>query len=412
MNLDLRMMADTRHYLPEGGSAATHYLQGVGALQDGDAEGAMEAFGATTTDAPDFGMGWCGLGQAQWLAYSRTGEDSLHVQAMENLGRAVTVADGGWRPLFELGEIQRKSGNAHEALASLFPADQLSPNNPRVVGILARVLRKDGRQVEAEEILKSAIAIHPDYFENQRSLATFYYWTDEEEASFLQYDRTLTLAPDDAFSLNTQGAIFANRGDYSRARELFERAYSQLPNCLTCSNLGLMLFHEGKFKESASFYELSLEWCGEDDYLTWANWAKALYWAEGGRPDSVSKFEKAIAIVREEWRQSPEDPILIGHLIEFNAMTGDKETTMNLIEAADSMAGIDGKLYYRIGDAYELFGDRVSALRYLAEAVRHGFPVEEILTTGELQDLVADPRFVRMIAAAAGQEEAQADSLQ
>jgi len=226
MDLDGRMVADIRQYLPEGGSAATHYLRGVGALQSGDAEEAMEAFGATTTDAPDFGMGWCGLGRAQWLAYTRTGEDSLHVQAMGNLDRAVAVADGGWRPLFELGEFQRKSGNAQEALASLFPADQLSPNNPRIVGILARVLRKEGRQVEAEEILKSTIAIHPDYFESHRSLATFYYWIDEEEASFLQYDRTLTLAPDDAFSLNTQGAIFANRGDYRQARELFERAYS------------------------------------------------------------------------------------------------------------------------------------------------------------------------------------------
>jgi len=157
---------------------------------------------------------------------------------------------------------------------------------------------------------------------------------------------------------------------------------------------------------------LALEWCGEDDYLTWANWAKALYWSEGGRHDSISKFERAIAIVREEWRQSPGDPVLVGHLIEFHAMIGDKETTLNLIAMADSMAVRNGKLFFKIGDAYELMGNRGAALRYLAEAVRHGFPVKEILNTPELQDLVADLRFVRMIAAATGQEEAQADSMQ
>jgi tetratricopeptide (TPR) repeat protein len=174
----------------------------------------------------------------------------------------------------------------------------------------------------------------------------------------------------------------------------------------------MVLFHEGKFRDAASYFELSLEYCGEEDVLIWANWAKALYWAEGGRTEAIPKFQRAIAMTEERWKTSPGDPSVLGDLIDFHAMMGDAETTRRLIAVGDSLASDNGELLYHIGSAYELIGDRVAALRYLTDAVRHGVAVETIRETPELEGLVQDPRFVRMIAAASGQVEATADSLQ
>jgi len=398
-------------YLPSSGAAATHYLQGVGALQSKDYAGAMIALGLATESAPDFGMGWCALGWAQWLEYVRTGEELLFGEAVHNLEQSATLAPGIWWPRFYLGEVYRKSGQASEALSAFLAANALDPGNPVVCRGLSRVYRGEKRFAEAEAILMTTIEKRPDYFEAQRVLALYYYRTDEMESSLIQLNKSLALAPDDSYALNTKGVIFVERGDFLEARGQFERAFALVPNCETCSNIGTMLFYEDKFRESASYFELSLEYCGQDDPTIWANWAKALYWAEGGREDSFPKFKKAIALTWEELEQSPGDPELIGDLIDFHAMMGDEETTRRLIATGDSLAVDDGDLLFRIGNAYELLGDRGAAVRYITEAVRHGIPLARIRETPELADLNADPRFVRMVSAASGQEEAKADSV-
>ena len=133
------------------------------------------------------------------------------------------------------------------------------------------------------------------------------------------------------------------------------------------------------------------------------------YCTDSRRPESRDKFKMAIDLTWEEWNQFPGDPEIIGNLIEYHAMIGDEETTRRLIATGDSLASDNGELLYQIGDAYELIGDRTAALRYLAIAIRHGIPVERIQATHELADLVADPRFVRIISAESGSEHAQAE---
>jgi tetratricopeptide (TPR) repeat protein/tRNA A-37 threonylcarbamoyl transferase component Bud32 len=411
VGLDRDRAAEVPPYLPSSGPAATHYLQGVGALQAKDYTGAMIDLGLATESAPEFGMGWCALGWAQWLEYVRTGEELLFGEAVHNLEQSATLVPGIWWPRFYLGEVYRKSGQAPEALSAFLAANALDPGNPVVCRGLSRVYRGEKRFTEAEAILMTTVEMRPDYFEAPRVLALYYYRTDEMEASLIQLDKSLALAPDDAYSLNTKGVIFVGRGEFIEARGQFERAFALAPNCETCSNIGTMLFYEDKFRESASYFELSMEYCGQDDSTIWANWAKALYWAEGGREESFSKFQKAIELTWEKLEQSPGDPELIGDLIDFHAMMGDEETTRRLIATGDSLAVDDGDLLFRIGNAYELIGDRGAAVRYITEAVRHGVPLARIQETPELADLNADPRFARMVSAASGQEEAKADSV-
>ena len=142
----------------------------------------------------------------------------------------------------------------------------------------------------------------PDYFEAPRILALHYFSQDvEPEACRRLLSRTLELAPDDLYSLSLLGGLHIRNGRFDLARDPLERAFALAPKCETCSNVGLVLFHEAKYHEAANFYELALDYCGEDDLDTWANWAKSLYWAEGGREDSLAKFEVAITLSWEAW---------------------------------------------------------------------------------------------------------------
>jgi tetratricopeptide (TPR) repeat protein len=123
-----------------------------------------------------------------------------------------------------------------------------------------------------------------------------------------------------------------------------------------------------------------------------------LYWVEGEKERAFELFKKAIDLANEELEKNPNDPNIYSYLIEYYAMIADEARTRQLISKALPLANENPELLYTIGDAYEIFNDRNSALRYIVEAVRYGFPVRRIEVTPELSDLVQDPRFQRMIA--------------
>ncbi len=221
----------------------------------------------------------------------------------------------------------------------------------------------------------------------------------------------LALAPDDDYALNMKGALLIGEARYPQALACFERAFALNPNCDTCSNIGLMLYHQEKYREAADFYELALEYCDLGDPENWGNLARALYWSDGGRERAVTLLRKAIGLARARWRDAPGDTDLLGDLIEYHAMVGDRAAVVRLAAIADSLGGADARLHYKLGDGYELIGDRTAGLRHLAEAVRRGMPVRDIQDTRELRDLVADPRFARIVSAVAGDRAAATDSV-
>ncbi|MEN8008660.1 MAG: protein kinase, partial [Candidatus Krumholzibacteriota bacterium] len=402
---------DVVDYLPSSASGVTHYLEGLGELQEGNLPESSASLEMAVQEDPHFGLGWCALGLADWKQFLATGEEETYASAVAHLERAVAEAPQVWWPAFQLGEVCRRSGNFAGASEAFQKADKQDPGNPLVCRGLSRVFRAEGRLAEAEAVLMPAIDRRPDYFEVRRFLAMYFFRTGDEQSALANFNLALVLAPEDLFSLNAKGGIYHSRGDYALAREQFERAFALAPICDPCSNIGLMLYHEEKFEESASFYELALELCGEDDATSWANWAKALYWSEGGRDESIPKFRKALELTWMKWERSPGDPKALADLIDFNAMMGDHEATRRLIATADSLDSDERDLLYAIGNAYELLGDRGAALRCLGEALRHGVPVERIYSTRELASLVEDPRFIRMTSASSGMEQAQADSV-
>ena len=70
-----------------------------------------------------------------------------------------------------------------------------------------------------------------------------------------------------------------------------------------------------------------------------------------------------------------------------------------MIQYGDSITGDDADVLFAIGDAYELFGQRQLALRYIGDAIRHGYVFAEVEWTPNLKDLMSDPLFKQMTSA-------------
>lgn len=393
--------------LPVEPAAIRPYLMGLGAMEENDFDKAIASLTIVFSEAPEFGAGRNALGWAYWKQHQLTNEEASLQHSIDHLKASARTESGLWQPLYNLGEIYQGTNNIDSAIVWYHSAIESDPGNPLVCRRLSYIYRDQKRYDEAERILQTVIERHPDYFEAHRMLAKYFYDADNEEDAIHKFKETLTFAPNDAYTINSLGVIHHQLGEYSEARKYFESAFQLLPNCQTCCNVGLILFFEKRFKESARYYELAIEYCGEDNPHVFGNWASSVYWVEGERDRAVDLFKKAIELTTQELADDPENASLIGCLIEYYASIGDTNRSCEMIAYAESLAVEDASVLYSIGDAYAIFGNRTAALRYLGEAVRRGFPISEIKATPELTDLVRDPIFQKVIA---GEDESDPES--
>jgi len=385
-------------FLPKNPDAIKPYLEGLGALDENSSDDAAASLEFVLSADSAFAAGRTALGRAYWGKYVETGEKIHLARSINQLKVSAALESMRWQPCYQLGEIYRKTGNIDSAIVWYDLAVKKDPGNPLACRRLCYIYRDQKRFGEAEHIMQTVIGRRPDYFESHRLLAKYFYDVDMEEEAIRKFNDALAFAPNDAFSHNALGAIYHHRGNYPEARKQFELAFQLLPNCETCCNVGLILFFEKRYKESASYYELATEYCGEDYLVAWGSWASSLYWVEGERDLAVGLYHKAIELAKSELTGDPVSPFLIGCLIEYYAAVRDTAETFRMIAYAESLAVDDEGVLYAIGDAHEIFGNRTAALRYLGDAVRSGFPVSEIEATPELADLVRDPIFQSVIA--------------
>ena len=287
--------------------------------------------------------------------------------------------------------------DAKAAIKAYLDALEIAPGNPEACRRLSECYRKQKRLDEAEAVLRSAVLHYPDFFWVYQRLGLHYYRLDKLEEAKAPLEKTLELAPHNSHAMNTLGAVYYNLGEWTEARELFERSVRLWPSCQTYSNVGLMLYYEGRFEESADNYKLAFQWCDSTQHYVWGNWASALYWVDGRRDKAREIFGKAINLAERQLEETPDDPTVIARLIDYYAMTGDKNNTQTWIDRAARYADTNPDIMYSIGNAFEVFDERETALRYLGEALRHGYPKAVIVGTPMLKDLVKDDRFTRLI---------------
>ena len=388
--------------LPAGSGAVKPYLAGLGHLQGYGAGNNLEQAIVSLETACQADSGFTpartALGWAYWRRYERSQDESALETARAHLTQASQHQTPSADAHVYLGNISRAMGDGDAAIASFRTALSIDPDHLTASRRLAPAYWEANRADEGEAVLIAAIQSRPDFFGTQRTLGLFYYRFDRYDEAIEQFEKSLALAPNDGLSLNNLGAIHYSQGDWDRARAAFERSFRAWPECESCSNTALMLYFDGRFDESATYFEFALEYCNTTDHEAWGNWASALYWVDGQRGKAIEVFQTAIRIATDKLARTPdEDPDLIARLIDYYSMSGDDKSTREMIKRAQPFGETDSGVMKSIGDAYEKLGERKQALRYLDNAMRHHYPQEIIVRNPLLKDLLKDPVFQRMI---------------
>ena len=83
----------------------------------------------------------------------------------------------------------------------------------------------DSNTLQQIENLRKETASKGATAETWKQLGNIYFDTDQPEQAISAYEHVLALKPDDVDTLNDQGAMFRQIGDFKRAVENFERAF-------------------------------------------------------------------------------------------------------------------------------------------------------------------------------------------
>ena len=147
------------------GHAAAHYHRGLTQLKLAEYAAAEASFRAALLCRTPFAEAWVGLADS----LEKLGRDDEALAALES---AIGERDDYARALFNAGILARKTGRFDAAIAYQRQALALEPGNPLAHNRLGALLQTLKRFPEAEASYRSALSARPGYVEAQVNLAS------------------------------------------------------------------------------------------------------------------------------------------------------------------------------------------------------------------------------------------------
>lgn len=133
---------------------------------------------------------------------------------------------------------------------------QGKPPTERTLFAMAKILVTQGKESEAEFVLKKIIQDYPSFLPAYVELAEMDLRNHEEDAAIACLNRALERSPKDPVLLNDMGMCLLLKKQYAKAAEPFRLAAAAAPeNARYRANLAVALGMQGNYDEALSLYE-------------------------------------------------------------------------------------------------------------------------------------------------------------
>ena len=197
-------------------------------------------------------------------------------------------------------QLNEKLGRSEEAQRLLEALARDYPDRPEPLALMAEILRRKSRFVEAAVAYGRAIERIPDpapsqwllFYQRGVSLDRAGQWARAEA----DFDRALQLSPEQPAVLNYLGYSLTEQGrDLPRARRLIERAVQQRPNDGSIvDSLGWVMLRQGDIAGAVRNLERAVELSSEDATIN-GHLGDALY-AAGRKREAEFQWRRALTL--------------------------------------------------------------------------------------------------------------------
>jgi len=383
-----------------------HYQAGLAYLARFDRPGyldeALDSFQRAIGMDEQYAPGYAGYARASWLEYRSSQDDIWLDRARNNAERSVELSPQLSFARATLAQVLVEQGELDAAQQNIDAALAADPDSPEAHTALAYLHRTREEPDAAEAEYLRAVALRPDDWSARQDLADFYFTQGRYEEALAPAQEAVRLTPDNGTAHRDLAAVQQQLGDYAAAARSLQQSLEINATAAGYSNLGTLYFYQSMYQQSVDAFEQALQ-LGANDYLIWANLGDAYRWTPDNEDKAREAYQRALQLLEPELGRNPDDPTLRSRHALYLAKSGAGAGALADLALIDWRTSDDLNLLYRIIPAYEIAGDRDTALEVLEAALEAGLPISFITDEPELTDLRTDPRYHRIAARFSGQ---------
>jgi len=265
----------------------------------------------------------------------------------------------------------------------------LEPHNADALLGIAAAYENQGRLNDAENTYKKAAALRPDYWEGYNRLGLFYYHHKRYAEAIAQFERVISLTPDNVAPYLNEGASFIESGDLQKAASALTKAIKISPNYAIYANLGQIYYRQGEYQKSAENTQEALK-LNDKDYRLWVNLARA-YRQMNNNSEALKAYGRGLSLLEPGAKDHAQDAGVQAQLGELYAYLGEREKAVPRIEAALALSPEQPELLESAADIYQALGDHNKAMDFAKKAVAKGYTLQDMKDDPEAKEIVADP---------------------
>jgi eukaryotic-like serine/threonine-protein kinase len=375
------------------------YVQSRGYLDRWDKPGnldrAMELLKAAVNRDPHYALGYAALSQANSLKYGVTREPKWLEEAQDLGLHAIELDKQVPAAHVNLGKVYAYTGKYPDAIREYQAALDLDPVSVEAYRGLADAYKLNRMLKEAESVYRTAIQLRPNDWLSHTMLGVFYYEQSRYPEAETAFHRVVELTPDNYQAWYNLGALHLTVGKYDLAGEEFRKSIAL--NAGQGGYLGLADVYsaQGRFRESAETNEKALA-LSPNSYVIAGNLADAYRWAPELAGKAPAMYRQAIENADRALITNQNDAYALSCRALYWANLGNQKKAMEDIQKARSIAPTVARYAFQLAVIEEIGRHRGQALQALAEAMRAGYPIDDITRTPELADLRRDLRFQKL----------------
>jgi eukaryotic-like serine/threonine-protein kinase len=372
------------------GRAATRNQRNVQTL-----DSAISYYEQALKKDSSFSLAYCGLSDAYLDMYAVTKNPARPDKALGAALQAEQLTENRPEVHFSLGSVYRVTGKTTEAVVEFKRALELAPNSDEGYRRLGSAYLAAGKKQEAVQSYQRAIEINPYYSLNYLQLGAAYLEFGDNAKALTAFQRSTELNPGSFVGYNNIGIVYYKQGKWDQCIPAFQKALEIQPSSEAYSNLGTAYFFLKRYDDSIKMYEKAVELDpGSDAYV--GNLADA-YRASGDPQKASLGYEKAIQLAYKEYRVNPRNADTLANIALYYAKKGDVSNSLEFIRRARAIKPDDVNLIDYQAEVFALAGHREDAMNTIREALKKGYPVEEIKNDPELKSLKSLPEFQKLV---------------
>ncbi len=288
-----------------------------------------------------------------------------------------------------LGSVFEIKAENDKALAAFEKALTLEPTNIFAWQGKIYTLRDSQRLDEAIQLSQLALEKFPQESSFVNFLGLAYVEKKNDSKAEEAFRLSIKLQPDGVVAYTGLSYIFIRQNRTDEALQILQQGLQIRSSEHLHGNLGNILFNKGDYVGAAASFEAAVSPNNGNpkSHLAWANLADALLWIPGRKAEAQKAYLKAIDLLTPLLERKKDDVTLISRMALYLARVGDSTQAKPLLARVIAIAPKNANVQFRAGLAYELLGERDSALAALSTAVELGYPIKFIQAEPDLVEL-------------------------